>query len=165
MPPLRRTGLVLVTLLSCVGCDQKTKSLAKQYLRGREAVSFFGDTVRLDYAENPGAFLSLGASLSAKWRTAAFTIGAAVGLAAILSYALFASRSGMLQVFGLSLFCAGGIGNLVDRIVFGGYVRDFLNLGVGPVRTGIFNLADVALMTGCLLLFLQSNRRRQSPSP
>jgi signal peptidase II len=126
-------------------------------------VSLLGDTVRLDYIENPGAFLSLGASLSATWRTAAFTVGAAVGLVVILSYALFASRSETLQVFGLSLFCAGGIGNFVDRMIFGGYVRDFLNIGVGQVRTGIFNLADVALMAGCLLLLLLSNRRQRDP--
>ncbi len=154
MPPLRRTILVLATLLGCVGCDQKTKSLAREYLRGRDAVSFLGGAVRFDYAENLGAFLSLGASLPPRWRSAAFTFGAAAGLVAILAYSLFASRLGALHVLGLSLFCAGGAGNLVDRLSFGGSVRDFLNIGVGSFRTGIFNLADVALLAGCLLLLL-----------
>jgi signal peptidase II len=37
-------------------------------------------------------------------------------------------------------------------LLYGGYVVDFLNVGVGPVRTGIFNFADVFIMTGVLLI-------------
>jgi signal peptidase II len=123
-------------------------------------VSFFADTIRLDYTENPGAFLSLGASLPVKWRTATFIAGVSLGLAAILIYALFWAESGFVRVLGLSLVCGGGLGNLVDRLMHGGYVRDFLNVGLGPVRTGIFNVADVAVMAGCLLLLTQELRRR-----
>jgi signal peptidase II len=56
------------------------------------------------------------------------------------------------------MICCGGLGNIIDRLIYGGYVRDFLNVGVGPVRTGIFNIADVALMAGCLLLVVQELR-------
>ena len=123
--------------------------------------------IRFDWTtpRNPGAFLSLGASLPDKWRTAAFTIGAAAGLAAVLLYAMLNSQSGLAQVFALSMICGGGLGNIIDRLIYGGYVRDFLNVGVGPVRTGIFNIADVALMAGCLLLVVQELRavtQRQS---
>jgi signal peptidase II len=155
-----RVALIVVTLVCCVGCDQQTKSLAGNYLSGKDTVSLLDDTIRLDYTENPGAFLSLGASLPAQWRTAAFTAGAGVCLAAILLYALLAARSGFVQVLGLSLICGGGLGNLLDRVIRGGYVRDFLNVGLGPIRTGIFNVADVALMTGYLLLLIQGVRRR-----
>jgi signal peptidase II len=47
---------------------------------------------------------------------------------------------------------AGGLGNLWDRLATGGWVVDFMNLGVGPLRTGIFNVADVALMAGVALV-------------
>ena len=60
MTPLKRVALVVVTLVACVGCDQKTKSLARDALRGRETESFLADTFRLDYAENPGGFLECG---------------------------------------------------------------------------------------------------------
>jgi signal peptidase II len=152
MPPLQRIALIVVTLVACVGCDQRTKSLAREHLRGSEPVSFLGDTIRLDYAENLGGFLTLGASLPPRWRTAAFTIAGGAGIAAILLCALLAPRCGWLQVLALSLFCAGGIGNLADRVIHNGYVTDFLNVGLGPLRTGIFNVADVALMAGCLFL-------------
>ena len=105
--------------------------------------------------------MSLGALMPARWRTAAFTVGAGVGLAAILFYALLAARAGFAQVLGLSLVCGGGVGNLIDRVARDGLVRDFLNVGVGPLRTGIFNLADVALMAGCVLLMIRELRVRR----
>jgi signal peptidase II len=62
----------------------------------------------------------------------------------------------------LSLVCAGGIGNLIDRFSWG-YVRDFLNVGLGPIRTGIFNVADAAMMAGCFLVLFISWTRPASP--
>jgi signal peptidase II len=162
MTTRHRIALVVLTLACCVGCDQQTKSLAGDYLRGKNAVSLLDDTVRLDYSENPGAFLSLGASLPPQWRTAAFTAGAGAGLAAMLLYVLLAARFGFVQILGFSLICSGGFGNLLDRVSRGGYVRDFLNVGVGPVRTGIFNVADVALMAGCLLILVHGFRKRSA---
>jgi signal peptidase II len=139
MAPRKRIALVLVTIVSYVGCDQQTKALARRDLRGSEAKSFLGDTVRMDYAENPGGFLGLGALLPVQWRTAVFTIGCSAGIAVIL------------------LICAGGIGNLIDRWLYG-YARDFLNIGMGPIRTGIFNIADAAVMDGCFLILLMPDR-------
>jgi signal peptidase II len=75
-----------------------------------------------------------------------------IGIAATLLYALFADHAGRIQILALSLICAGGVGNLIDRWTLG-YSTDFLNLGIGPIRTGIFNVADVALMAGCFLIF------------
>jgi signal peptidase II len=150
-------------LVSCVGCDLKTKNLARSHLSGGDAISFLADTVRLDYAENQGAFLGLGASLPDAWRAAVFTIGCSAVIAVLLAYALIAARIGYSEVLGLSLICAGGLGNVIDRAMYG-YSRDFLNVGLGPIRTGIFNVADVALMTGCLVyLWSQRNRTRQKP--
>ena len=40
----------------------------------------------------------------------------------------------------------------MDRVTQGGNVTDFLNIGVGPLRTGIFNCADVALMLELAIL-------------
>ncbi len=84
MPARKRFVLLLVTLFACVGCDQQTKSLAISHLQGREAKSFFADTVRLDYTENSGGFLGLGDSLPAEWRTAIFSVGCSFGIAALL---------------------------------------------------------------------------------
>lgn len=45
-----------------------------------------------------------------------------------------------------------GVGNLVGRIRYGGVVVDFMNIGIGPLRTGIFNVADLAIFAGALVL-------------
>lgn len=55
---------------------------------------------------------------------------------------------------GLRLALGGAIGNLIDRVRFDGLVIDFMNLGIGPLRTGIFNVADVAISVGAVLLIL-----------
>ena len=110
-----------------------------------------GGTIRLEYAENPGGFLSLGDHLPPRWRSVAFTGIGIAGTLAVFAYALlFCSER--IQLAAVSLMCAGAAGNLLDRLLWGGYVTDFLNVGVGPVRTGIFNLADLSLTAGALIL-------------
>lgn len=155
LTPLKRVLLILVMLVACVGCDQTTKTLARDHLQNRPAISLFGDTLRLQYTENPGAFLSLGASLPQRWRSTVFTLGSAMLVGAALFYAFLASRTRPLQIVALALICGGGTGNLLDRVRFDGLVTDFLNVGAGPLRTGIFNVADMALMLGLLLFFVR----------
>ena len=57
------------------------------------------------------------------------------------------------------LFAAGGASNLVDRIAYGSVI-DFMNLGIGSLRTGIFNVADMAIMLGAGILALEGWRSR-----
>jgi signal peptidase II len=59
---------------------------------------------------------------------------------------------------GLALLIGGGVSNLVDRISRGAVV-DFLNLGIGSLRTGIFNVADMAIMSGIALLIVRRTGR------
>ena len=86
-------------------------------------------------------------------------------IGAVLLYAALASKAKPLQVVALSLICGGGIGNIADRVRYDGYVTDFLNMGIGSIRTGIFNMADVALMIGMTLLLLLHRRSGQSLDP
>ncbi len=58
-----RLFIAFLILCSCVGCDQVTKTLATHTLRDDPPRSYLADTVRLDFAQNPGGFLSLGSSL------------------------------------------------------------------------------------------------------
>jgi signal peptidase II len=142
--------LALLLLLTTVGCDRVTKHLAIVRLAGSPARSYLNGTVRFEYAENPGAFLSMGASLPDWVRTGFFTFGAALGLAAV-TVAAFKLRRTKMPFIGAVLFVAGGASNLVDRITQGTVV-DFMNVGIGSLRTGIFNCADVALMAGVALM-------------
>jgi signal peptidase II len=77
------------TIAACLAVDQTTKWLAKKYLAPDGFISFAGDTVRLQYAENIGTFLSLGSSLPEPWRHIVFTALVAVFLLSLLAYVVF----------------------------------------------------------------------------
>lgn len=160
MSKLQRILLVLLTVFCCIGCDQATKAVAHERLPRGEVVSLAGDTVRLQYAENRGAFLSLGDRLSEGWRTLLLVDLVAVFLALLLRHLLRSATMAPRSRFALSLVCGGGIGNLIDRAVRDGYVVDFLNCGVGGLRTGIFNVADVAITTGAVVLLVGGFAKR-----
>lgn len=137
-----------------IGCDQVSKRVATTHLMGAPPQSFLGDTVRLVYAENAGAFLSLGADFPAWARTVLFTVGTGLILVACTVSALRKDWVGLPQM-GLALVMGGGVSNLADRVRQGAVV-DFLNVGIGSLRTGVFNVADLAIMAGvtCLVLDL-----------
>lgn len=155
---MRNRVLLLLLLLSgCVGCDQVSKRAASEWLSGAERLSYLADTVRLTYAENHGAFLGLGASWAEPVRWWVFTILSALLVLGALVYAvrqMVLSRREWKPALALGLVAAGGIGNLIDRVVRDGAVIDFMNLGIGSLRTGIFNVADVQIMLGFGLLLL-----------
>jgi signal peptidase II len=152
--------LILGVVVATIGCDRVTKSLAESRLSGLPPQTFLTGAVRLEYAENTGAFLSLGAELPAWARTALFGVGSALSLA-LLPLLAARHRCGSAALVGLGLVWAGGASNLIDRVTRGSVV-DFLNVGVGPVRTGIFNVADVAITAGALLVVYGWGRTRRS---
>ena len=157
----KRLFLIFIILLSCVGCDQATKSFAVSHLPEMKIFSYLGDTLRLQLTYNRGAFLSLGHSLPDVLRYSIFTVGICFILLSALAFALL-SKSGVFSVvLSVSLFIAGGVGNLIDRIMYNGSVVDFLNVGIGPLRTGIFNLADVFIMGGSMILLFYALRKQR----
>jgi signal peptidase II len=72
-------------------------------------------------------------------------------LAALLVYLFVSKPQNPLVGASIALIVGGGVSNLIDRLRYGGYVVDFLNVGIGPLRTGIFNVADMAIMAGVIL--------------
>lgn len=151
-----RIALPLV-VLGTIGCDRVTKRAATEWLAGEPARSFLAGSVRLVYAENRGGFLSLGATLAPAARTALFTTATGLFLAGLLLVALRA-RWSLGRSIGVALLLGGGISNWIDRLLHGRVV-DFLNVGLGPLRTGIFNLADVAILAGLGVMLLYRAER------
>ena len=157
-----RLGLVILVLVSCVGCDQATKNIARRSLAS-SSVSLLNDSVRFEYTENPGAFLGLGSKLPREARFLLLVIFASATLLLTLAFTVSVSARNLdvEQWVGLSLLAGGGVGNLIDRIFNDGAVIDFVRLGVGSLRTGVFNLADVAIVVGVILLLLGTARGRR----
>jgi signal peptidase II len=151
--------LLLVAIVATIGCDRVTKHIAVTTLSEGPARSFLAGTLRLEYAENAGAFLSLGADWPPAVRTAVFGVSTAV-LLVILAVVAVRGRWPGPALVGVALFVAGGASNLVDRIAYG-MVIDFMNVGIGSLRTGIFNVADVAIMLGAGILVVEGYRSRR----
>jgi signal peptidase II len=164
---VRRTAVrltLIVAIVSTIGCDRVTKHIASEMLAGGAVRTYWADTIRLEYAENTGGFLGLGANLPEAWRTTLFTIATGLVLAMMGVLALRSRSNGWLLT-GACLVLAGGASNWIDRLVRGSVI-DFLNVGVGPLRTGVFNVADVAIMAGVTFLVLSKLRPpRSAPSP
>jgi signal peptidase II len=152
---MNKLTTLLFVLLVCIVCDQITKYIAKYYLEGQGIYSYIGDTFRLGYSENTGAFLGLGSSLPEHVRTIIFSGMVAIFLLVFFVYIIRSSDIGKTGVIAGALIIGGGLSNLIDRLVNNGAVIDFLNLGIGSLRTGIFNVADMAIMLGALLLLVQ----------
>jgi signal peptidase II len=166
MQRVKRLVALLVVLFTTVGCDQATKSIAQSRLSSAEPLTFLNGIIRLEYAENPGAFLSLGAALPDGLQHWIFTVSVAVVLSLLLVFALRESlKSHMTVSIAFALFLGGGTGNLIDRLTNDGRVIDFMHIGIGNLRTGIFNVADMALFAGVFLIGLYSFRTRSRRVP
>ncbi|MBK8276302.1 MAG: signal peptidase II [Nitrospira sp.] len=72
---------------------------------------------------------------------------------------LFVQPMFLDTVVAWSLVLSGGLGNLVDRIINDGRVIDFMNIGIGSLRAGIFNVADVYITVGVVVLVFQALQR------
>ncbi len=156
---MTRIGVRLILLIAIgatIGCDRVTKHIAATTLSEAPSRSFLADTFRLEYMENEGAFLGLGADWPLAVRTAVFGVGSGMLLIGLTVLAMRA-RWPRQALLGVALFVAGGASNLVDRIAYG-TVIDFMNVGIGSLRTGIFNVADMAIMLGAGILVLEGYR-------
>ena len=158
MTRIRRLGLVVLILILWTGCDQMTKNIARESLALSSPISLLNDSIRIEYTENAGAILGLGANLPAEARFLFLVVFVSLVLTITLVVAINTRSFSLIQLVGLSLVAAGGIGNLLDRLFNGGAVIDFIRLGIGPLHTGIFNMADVAIVAGVVTFLLFSTK-------
>ena len=130
--------------------DIITKNWAEGALQPRGVPrDVFGDGVRLTLVYNPGAAFGLHLGPWSRWIFLALTVGALF----ILGRLYLHTRAGeRLRAFALGLVTAGAIGNLIDRITSPIGVVDFIDVGVGDWRWPTFNVADMAVSVGAVLL-------------
>lgn len=152
----------LAILLLTIAGDQLTKAVAQQKLSPNQPIMFLNDVIVLIRTQNSGAILSLGANLSDQFRFLLFVVFAGIVLFALLFYTFTAYDITLIQRVGLAFIGGGGLGNLMDRVANQGEVVDFIHLDLGFFKTGIFNLADVAIFLG-IFLFLLFNRKHPTP--
>ncbi|GAC17430.1 signal peptidase II [Paraglaciecola arctica] len=159
MSILKRIQMILVICLISIGIDQGTKWYASEYLPKFEMTSYWNDMLRIGYTENTGAFLGLGSGMSDSAKFWIFVCAVGFILSALFIYVLKTKTHTAYGLSSLILIFSGGISNFYDRAINNGAVIDFLNLGIGSLRTGIFNVADMAIMLGVFLLLFAKDKK------
>jgi signal peptidase II len=148
---LLRTLVIVIILAVNIGCDQVSKTLVRNTIEMDQKFHYLDNHVMLTRVENTGAFLSLGNSLSVQIK---FILLIAVPMAALLIaiYYLFSKTTiSRISLVAISCIVGGGFGNIYDRYLYGS-VTDFMHVDLILFRTGIFNMADVSIMVGALIL-------------
>lgn len=157
-----RVALFCVLSLSLISWDEVSKDLAKIHLRDQGVRSYLDDTFRLLYVENTGAALSFADDLNP---TVSFWLLGILPLAILLGLFVYVVRNAhemrTVRLVGFSLIFAGGMGNILDRLVFDRHVTDFMNIGIMNVRTGIFNFADLWITAGIICLLFWRTKHAQ----
>ncbi|CAN5382451.1 N/A [soil metagenome] len=137
--------LAIVTTL-----DVMTKGVAERLLAPqRFPHDVFGNWMRLTLVYNPGAAFGLNLGQQSRWIFTALTLVALVILGRLY---LATKRGDVPRTLALALVCAGALGNLLDRLRSEMGVVDFLDVGIGDARWPTFNVADMAVSCGAVLL-------------
>jgi signal peptidase II len=138
------------TLVTVVLLDVVTKQIAVAQLMPRQLPhEVLGDAIRFTLVFNEGAAFGLKFGPLSRWIFLAATVVALV----ILGRLYRATRAGdLLRTLALGLVCGGAVGNLIDRIRSPLGVVDFIDVGLREHRWPTFNVADMAVSTGAILL-------------
>lgn len=115
----------------------------------RSRVDILGDLVRFAYVRNPGSAMGL------------FPVGRGVLITVSLLASVFLVYLYLhtrprhpVRLGAMAAILGGALGNLIDRVFYGGLVVDFIDLGIGGHRFYTFNVADMGVTLGGAVLFL-----------
>ena len=154
----RNILITIIVLLSIVS-DQISKVWARNNLESYIEKNIFGDVFSLIKVENTGAFLGMGSELPETLRILLLIVLPVIVLISITIYTYIDKSLNKISIIGFSFIIGGGIANIFDRIIFGS-VTDFLYLNFGGVfKTGIFNIADLWVTTGMVLILISSFKK------
>jgi signal peptidase II len=163
----KRALWVLAIILLVVAFDQVTKAWAVANLARDVSRPYLGGTILLIYAENTGAWGSMGSTLSQTMRFWVLTVLPFLFLGGLTWYTMTSYELKQYMVACYALVIGGGAGNLIDRAAHG-YVVDFMWMGIpGGLGTNIFNVADVSIMIGVITLIVMHllyERKNEAPS-
>ncbi|HEY3821161.1 MAG TPA: signal peptidase II [Polyangiaceae bacterium] len=148
---------LLLSVLGLVGCDHATKLAAETALRDHAALHVVPGVMDLAYTENHGIAFSALERLSLHPPAWALFAVAVVATSALLALWYRRRRGSWPEQAGFALVVAGALGNAVDR-VSRGHVVDFIHVRFWPV----FNVADILVVAGGVLLLLVHSRRHRT---
>ena len=153
---------LLVTIIIFISfiLDQFSKIWIRNNYEDYVEQKIIGDFFSLIKVENTGAFLGMGSELPEYARILLLIILPIIVLILITIYTYVEKTLDHISIIGFSLIIGGGIANIFDRIFFGS-VTDFLYINLGGIfKTGIFNIADLSVTAGMILVILWSFKKK-----
>ena len=148
---INKKAFLFAVIVTVVVLDYVTKMWAMNNLTLGYPVPVLGDFFRLTYTHNPGAAFGINIGTHSRMFFLVLSLVALVVLGVIYRATPGTDR---LRLLAISLVCAGAVGNIIDRLRFEAGVVDFLDVGIGSHRWPIFNVADMAVSIGAILLLV-----------
>ena len=153
---MKRNLFIALLVIFNVAIDQITKIWVRANLIYGKPEEVIGDTFIFQYVENEGAFLGMGSDMNPTLHFILLKLLPLLVLGYVVYYILKNKTLDRLSLIAFCCIVGGGISNVFDRFAFG-KVTDFLFIDLGGIfKTGIFNLADVSVTTGMLILIFSN---------
>ena len=139
--------LILLSVMLII-IDQGIKYIVVSNLNVLDSVNIIPNFLNITYVTNSGGAFSI---LSGSRYF--FIILGIIAIIYLIKYIMSDSNITKVDLIAYSLVISGIIGNLIDRVVRG-YVIDYLDFKIINYNFPIFNIADICIVIGCLLLVL-----------
>ncbi|HZW35891.1 MAG: signal peptidase II [Deltaproteobacteria bacterium] len=152
MPPVRKFAVPLLAACLLTVADQWSKAWIVRRFSLHEARAVIDDYFHIVHVRNRGVAFGFLSTLDPAWVNPLLLVATALAVAAVLAYIYHLPGRGPAPC-GLGLILGGAIGNLIDRGRLG-YVVDFLDVHWRHLHWPAFNLADIGITVGILLLIL-----------
>jgi signal peptidase II len=154
----RKVLLFLAVLGGVLLVDVATKLAVERTMGAYDQIDIIGEYVRLTFIYNPGAAFGIKVGESSRQVFMGLSV---IALMALLAMYWFTPASDRVRLAAIALICGGAIGNLIDRVRSHRGVIDFLDVGVGDTRWPVFNVADIAVTAGAIILALSLWKEEQ----
>lgn len=149
----RNYFIAVLAMMVLIFIDQYTKRLAEKYLVGKGTIKILGDYFIFEFVQNRGGFLSFGNKLGNVLWWSFFVV---IPIIALIFVSLYVFKKKISDSYNLTLWVllvSCGIGNIIDRVLVG-KVTDFMNVGIGNLRSGIFNVADLYIVIFTIIIII-----------
>ncbi|MBU2929139.1 signal peptidase II [Winogradskyella psychrotolerans] len=163
---MNRTLFISLVIIFNIAIDQISKVIVRTTMikGGKGQINVIQDYFQLIWVENKGAFLGMGSDMNPTLRLIFLLVLPTLVLVYVLYYILKTKELDRLSLIAFCCIVGGGVANVFDRIVFG-QVTDFFYINLGGIfRTGIFNVADMSVTAGMILLLFSgifSNKKKE----
>lgn len=152
---IARILIALLLILSNIGCDQITKKEVRENINSNEQINVVSDHFILTKVENTGAALGFGANFHPTLKIAIFQLIPCIVMLGMFLYLIKEEHVTKANFVAVTFIIGGGIGNIIDRILYNS-VTDFMYLELGIFHTGVFNMGDLSVTIGAIILIFSS---------